>query len=197
MRKKAWFGVPLTTRVKSPSRNFAHLHDTAVVRSTLENTIFRILLGRDRPVAPETFTFLDRLFGKMATLFPDRHFHEGGDEISGADWKANPRVQEFMKTNGLMRLGGARVLLLRPRAEGRGGSRQDRRVAVPTSLKERRTRSVVELTPSGGAAIPPDPDGPTVRVSSVGSGWTRCTLPPTSRGIRLLPCALKELAMWR
>jgi glycosyl hydrolase family 20 len=41
----------------------------------------------------------------MATLFPDRHFHVGGDEISGADWKANPRVQEFMKTNGLMTLG--------------------------------------------------------------------------------------------
>ena len=99
----------------------------------------------------------------MATLFPDRHFHVGGDEISGADWKANSRVEEFMRTNGLMTLRGARVLLLRPRAEGRGGSRQDRRVAVPTSLKERRTRSVVELTPLGGAAIPPDPDGPTVR----------------------------------
>ena len=41
----------------------------------------------------------------MATLFPDRHFHEGGDEISGADWKANSRVEEFMRTNGLMTLG--------------------------------------------------------------------------------------------
>ena len=41
----------------------------------------------------------------MATLFPDRHFHVGGDEISGADWKANSRVQEFMKINGLMTLG--------------------------------------------------------------------------------------------
>ena len=37
----------------------------------------------------------------MAGLFPDQYFHVGGDEISGADWKANQQVQAFMKTNGL------------------------------------------------------------------------------------------------
>jgi hexosaminidase len=57
------------------------------------------------PATPETFTFLDRLFGELAMLFPDQHFHVGGDEISGADWKANPRVQEFMKANALRTLG--------------------------------------------------------------------------------------------
>ena len=41
----------------------------------------------------------------MATLFPDWHFHVGGAEISGADWKAISRVEEFMRTNGLMTLG--------------------------------------------------------------------------------------------
>ena len=56
------------------------------------------------PARPETFTFLDRLFGEMAALFPDRYFHVGGDEISGADWKANAQVQEFMKANGLKTL---------------------------------------------------------------------------------------------
>jgi hexosaminidase len=49
------------------------------------------------PAKPETFTFLDRLFGEMAGLFPDQYFHVGGDEISGADWKANPQVQDFMQ----------------------------------------------------------------------------------------------------
>lgn len=53
------------------------------------------------PANPETFTFLDRLFGEMTALFPDQYFHVGGDEISGADWKANPQVQEFMRANGL------------------------------------------------------------------------------------------------
>jgi hexosaminidase len=56
------------------------------------------------PARPETFTFLDRLFGEMAALFPDQYFHVGGDEISGADWKANPQVQDFMKANGLKTL---------------------------------------------------------------------------------------------
>ena len=56
------------------------------------------------PARPETFTFLDRLFGEMAALFPDRYFHVGGDEISCADWKANPQVQEFMRANGLKTL---------------------------------------------------------------------------------------------
>jgi hexosaminidase len=53
------------------------------------------------PAKPETFTFLDHLFGEMAALFPDQYFHVGGDEISGADWKANPQVQDFMKANSL------------------------------------------------------------------------------------------------
>jgi hexosaminidase len=53
------------------------------------------------PARPETFTFLERLFGEMAALFPDRFFHVGGDEINGADWKANLQVQVFMEANGL------------------------------------------------------------------------------------------------
>jgi hexosaminidase len=57
------------------------------------------------PAKPETFAFLDRLFGEMAALFPDQYFHIGGDEISGADWKANLQIQDFMKANGLKTLG--------------------------------------------------------------------------------------------
>ena len=36
------------------------------------------------PAKPETFTFLDRLFGEMYALLPDQYFHVGGDEISSA-----------------------------------------------------------------------------------------------------------------
>ena len=57
------------------------------------------------PANPETFTFLDHLFGEMAELFPDKYFHVGGDEISGADWKTNLQVQDFMKANDLKTLG--------------------------------------------------------------------------------------------
>ena len=62
------------------------------------------VLAALNPAKPETFAFLDRLFGEMAALFPDRYFHVGGDEISGADWKANPQVQDFMNANGLKTL---------------------------------------------------------------------------------------------
>jgi hexosaminidase len=57
------------------------------------------------PSRPETFTFLDHLFGEMAELFPDQYFHVGGDEMSGADWKANPDVQHFMSENDLKTIG--------------------------------------------------------------------------------------------
>ena len=53
------------------------------------------------PSNAATFTFLDRLFGEMASLFPDRHFHVGGDEISSTGWKESARIQQFMRTNNL------------------------------------------------------------------------------------------------
>ncbi len=53
------------------------------------------------PSNPETFRCLDRLFGEMAALFPDRCFHVGGDEVDGADWQASPRVQAFARSRGL------------------------------------------------------------------------------------------------
>jgi hexosaminidase len=35
----------------------------------------------------------------MAGLFPDEYMHMGGDESNGADWKANPRIVDFMKAH--------------------------------------------------------------------------------------------------
>ena len=56
---------------------------------------------RLNPAKPETYTFLDRLFGETVASFPDQYFHVGGDDVSGADRPANPQVQDFMKANGL------------------------------------------------------------------------------------------------
>jgi hexosaminidase len=53
------------------------------------------------PTRESTYQFLDKLFGEMAALFPDRYFHIGGDECDGKEWDANPRVQEFKQTHGL------------------------------------------------------------------------------------------------
>jgi hexosaminidase len=53
------------------------------------------------PTREETYTFLDGFFGEMAALFPDEYIHIGGDENNGKQWKANPRIQEFMQKRNL------------------------------------------------------------------------------------------------
>ncbi len=53
------------------------------------------------PTREETYKFLDGFLGEMAQLFPDEYLHIGGDENNGNQWKANPRIQEFMQKHGL------------------------------------------------------------------------------------------------
>jgi hexosaminidase len=53
------------------------------------------------PTNQKVYAFLDALIGEMAALFPDEYFHVGGDEVNGKQWRANPRIQAFMKEHGL------------------------------------------------------------------------------------------------
>jgi hexosaminidase len=53
------------------------------------------------PTRDSTYQFLDRFIGEMAAIFPDPYFHIGGDENNGKEWKANPRIQEFMRQHNL------------------------------------------------------------------------------------------------
>lgn len=53
------------------------------------------------PTNEKVYVFLDKLFTEMAALFPDDYFHIGGDENNGSDWKANVKIQEFMKKNNM------------------------------------------------------------------------------------------------
>lgn len=48
------------------------------------------------PTKPETYAFLQGLFEEMAGLFPDAHFHVGGDEVSPAAWSGNPQIAAYM-----------------------------------------------------------------------------------------------------
>ncbi len=52
------------------------------------------------PTREETYQFLDGFIGEMAALFPDEYFHVGGDENNGKQWRANPKIQAFMKAHG-------------------------------------------------------------------------------------------------
>jgi hexosaminidase len=53
------------------------------------------------PTRESTYQFLDRFLGEMTALFPDAYFHIGGDECTGKEWDANPRIQAFMHSHGL------------------------------------------------------------------------------------------------
>jgi hexosaminidase len=53
------------------------------------------------PTEEKTYKFLDEFIGEMTKLFPDQYFHIGGDEVNGKQWKANPKIQEFMSAHGI------------------------------------------------------------------------------------------------
>lgn len=53
------------------------------------------------PTREEVYTFIDNFIGEMAALFPGPYFHTGGDEVTGKQWDASPRIQEFMRARGM------------------------------------------------------------------------------------------------
>jgi hexosaminidase len=53
------------------------------------------------PTRESTYTFLDSFIGEMAQIFPDSYMHIGGDESDGVQWKANPKIQEFIRAHNL------------------------------------------------------------------------------------------------
>ncbi len=53
------------------------------------------------PTRESTYKFLDTFIAEMAIIFPDHFMHIGGDENNGAEWKANPRIQAFMREHKL------------------------------------------------------------------------------------------------
>jgi len=53
------------------------------------------------PTRESTYKFLDTFIAEMAAIFPDHFMHIGGDENNGVEWKANPRIQAFMREHNL------------------------------------------------------------------------------------------------
>ena len=53
------------------------------------------------PTRESTYKFLDRFIAEMVSIFPDRYFHIGGDEVNGKQWDANPKIREFMQAHNL------------------------------------------------------------------------------------------------
>jgi hexosaminidase len=53
------------------------------------------------PTREEVYRLLEGFFGEMAALFPDAYVHIGGDENTGKQWDANPKIQAFMRGRGI------------------------------------------------------------------------------------------------
>lgn len=53
------------------------------------------------PTNEAVYEFIDNLVGEVATIFPDSYLHIGGDEVDDSHWKANPKIQAFMREKQL------------------------------------------------------------------------------------------------
>jgi hexosaminidase len=53
------------------------------------------------PTNEKVYKFLDEFIGEISKLYPDHFFHVGGDEVNGKQWDANPKIQEFIRAQGL------------------------------------------------------------------------------------------------
>jgi hexosaminidase len=53
------------------------------------------------PTREGTYKFLTGFIGEMANLFPDSYFHTGGDECDVKEWEGNPRIQAYMRSQGI------------------------------------------------------------------------------------------------
>ena len=53
------------------------------------------------PTDEATYRFFEKFFEEMASLFPDRYVHIGGDENNGKQWDANPQIDQFKRDHKL------------------------------------------------------------------------------------------------
>lgn len=53
------------------------------------------------PTRDATYKLIDTVFGEMETLFPDRYFHIGGDEVDGKYWDADAHIQAWMHAHNI------------------------------------------------------------------------------------------------
>ncbi len=53
------------------------------------------------PTKEATYKLIDTVFGEMESLFPDRYFHIGGDEVNGKYWQADQRIQAWMRARNI------------------------------------------------------------------------------------------------
>lgn len=82
----------------SPGHKFSEWYPNGTFKMLLDNTL--------NPVDEKVYSFLDKVFEEVATLFPGAYIHAGGDEAYHGYWEKSPEVQAFMKKNGIRDMHG-------------------------------------------------------------------------------------------
>jgi hexosaminidase len=77
----------------NPGSSFSTWHGNGAFTMHLDNTL--------NPTDEKVYTFLDKVVGEIATLFPFEYIHMGGDECYKGFWERDPKVQAFMKKNNV------------------------------------------------------------------------------------------------
>ena len=98
-------GIRVVPEFEMPGHSTAWLIAYPELNSGTQPTAIRREFGISDiaidPTREETYRFLDRFLGEMATIFPDSYMHIGGDETPAPDWKTNPRILAFIKAHKL------------------------------------------------------------------------------------------------
>ena len=98
-------GIRVVPEFEMPGHSVAWLMAYPELASGTNPTSIRREFGVSEfaidPTRDETYTFIDKFLGEMATIFPDAYIHIGGDESPAPDWKKNPRILAFMKAHDL------------------------------------------------------------------------------------------------
>ncbi len=62
---------------------------------------FGVMLNVFDPSSPKVVRFLKDVLAEVSILFPGPYIHIGGDEVRHDQWKASPRIAEYMQANHL------------------------------------------------------------------------------------------------
>lgn len=94
-------GVRIIPEFDVPGHSRAMVEAYPEVGVLVQSAIPGLKAAALNPASPATWRFLEGLFAEMATLFPDPHFHAGGDEVSAGVWKDAPGMKAWMAREGL------------------------------------------------------------------------------------------------
>ena len=77
----------------NPGSKFAEWYAGGKFKMLIENTL--------NPADEKVYDFIDKVFTEVATLFPGKYIHMGGDEAYHGYWEEDAMVQKFMKKNNI------------------------------------------------------------------------------------------------